>query len=159
GKRSELSAKLAAVKTKLDQKLMSIDNTKWQEILERPKLKEVAFVLNEYREKAKDQLPADQEMIINDLAVDGYQGWEQMYDAMDGNMEVVVEEEGEVNTKSVSQAANKITEPNRAVRTHVYGQLAKSWSEQANLFGQTLNHLGGSRLQTSKYRCWEDVLK
>src|SRR5699024_11579560 len=54
GKRSELSAKLAAVKTKLDQKLMSIDNTKWQEILERPKLKEVAFVLNEYREKAKD---------------------------------------------------------------------------------------------------------
>src|SRR5690625_7525295 len=61
GKRSELSAKLAAVKTKLDQKLLSIDNTKWQEILESPKLKEVAFVLNEYREKAKDQLRSEEQ--------------------------------------------------------------------------------------------------
>ena len=159
GKRSELSAKLAAVKTKLDQKLMSIDKTKWQEILERPKLKQVAFVLNEYREKAKDQLPADQEMLINDLAVDGYQGWEQMYDALVGNMHVEIEEEGEVNSYSVGQAANKLTDPNRAVRKHVYEQLSKSWGEQAKLFGQTLNHLGGFRLQTYKHRGWEDVLK
>ncbi|HLR41356.1 MAG TPA: M3 family oligoendopeptidase, partial [Virgibacillus sp.] len=113
----------------------------------------------EYREKAKDQLPADQEMLINDLAVDGYQGWEQMYDALVGNMHVEIEEEGEVNTYSVGQAANKLTDPNRAVRKHVYDQLAKSWSEQANLFGQTLNHLGGFRLQTYKHRGWEDVLK
>src|SRR5690625_6214590 len=30
---------------------------------------------------------------------------------------------------------------------------------QAKLFGQTLNHLGGFRLQTYKHRGWEDVLK
>lgn len=159
GKRSELSAKLAAVKTKLGQKLMSIDDTKWQEMLERPKLKEVAFVLNEYRKKAKDQLPADQEMLINDLAIDGYQAWEQMYDALVGNMHVKIEEDGEVKAYSVGQAANKLTDPNRAVRKHVYEQLAESWGKQANLFGQTLNHLGGFRLQTYKHRGWEDVLK
>src|SRR5690625_7113467 len=74
-------------------------------------------------------------------------------------MHVEIEEAGEVNSYSVGQAANKLTDPKRSVRKQVYEQLAKSWGEQANLFGQTLNHLGGFRLQTYKHRGWEGVLK
>lgn len=158
-KRSELSATIGAVKTKFDQKLVSIKEATWEELLKEPIFHEVSFILNEYRDKAKEQLPAEQEVLINDLAVDGYQGWGQMYDAIVGNMSVEIEKDGELKTYSVGQAANKLNDPSRSVRKHVYEQLDKTWKEQADLFGQTINHLAGFRLQTYKHRDWKSVLK
>src|SRR5699024_196534 len=70
-----------------------------------------------------------------------------------------IEEDGKVHSYSVGQAANKLNHPNREVRKHVYEQLQKAWSEHADFFGQTLNHLAGFRLQTYKHRGWMSVLK
>ncbi len=158
-KQSELGARLAAVKTNLDQKLASIHDSVWNELLKEPAFREIAFVLNEYRDHAKEQLPAEQEVLINDLAVDGYQGWGQMYDAIVANMHVEIEENGQVNRYSVGQAANKLSDPDRGVRKQVFEQLESAWGEQSDLFGQTLNHLAGFRLQKYKHRGWENVLK
>src|SRR5699024_7002675 len=47
----------------------------------------------------------------------------------------------------------------RSVRKHVHEQLEKTWDNHAELFGQTLNHLAGFRLQTYKHRNWDHVLK
>ncbi|WP_163970846.1 M3 family oligoendopeptidase [Oceanobacillus halotolerans] len=159
GKRSELNAKMDAVQTKLDQKLIAIDDKEWQKVLEAPGLKEIAFVLNESRDNAKEKLPAAEEVLLNDLAIDGYHGWSQMYDTIVGNMQVELEEDGKVNKYSVAQAANKLTNPDRQVRQHVFTQLQKAWGEQTDLFSQTLNHLAGFRLQTYKHRNWDNVLK
>lgn len=159
GKRSEMNAEMSAVKTNLEQKLVSIDDETWNELLNRPNLREVSFVLNENREKAKELLPAEQEVLINDLAVDGYHGWSQMYDAVVGNMQVDLEEDGEITSYSVGQAANKLSDPDRSVRKHVFEKLGESWAGNAALFGQTLNHLAGFRLQTYKHRDWKSVLK
>ncbi|MGY0692155.1 M3 family oligoendopeptidase [Virgibacillus sp. FSP13] len=159
GKRSELKAKMDAIKTNFEQKLVSIDDQTWSDLLKRPNIEQVAFVLDENREKAKDLLSADQEVLINDLAVDGYHGWGQMYETVVGNMNVAIEDNGEVTNYSVGQAANKLSNPDRAVRQHVFQRLGDAWSENTNLFGQTLNHLAGFRLQTYKHRDWQDVLK
>ncbi|WP_404452390.1 M3 family oligoendopeptidase [Virgibacillus necropolis] len=159
GKRSELKAEMDAIRTNLDQKLVQIDDTRWGELLTHPLLSEVSFVLNENREKAKEQLSVDQEVLLNDLAVDGYHGWSQMYDALVGNMNVELEIDGERQSYSVGQAANKLSNPDRDVRKHVAEQIEKAWKSNSDLFGQTLNHLAGFRLQKYKHRKWESVLK
>lgn len=159
GKRSELSAKMSAIKTNLEQKFISIDDQTWQELLKRPGLREVSFILNENREKAKELLPAEQEVLMNDLQIDGYHGWGQMYETVVGNMHVNLEENGRITSYSVGQAANKLSNPDRSVRKHVFEKLGEAWTGNAALFGQTLNHLAGFRLQTYKHRDWNCVLK
>ncbi|WP_067727745.1 M3 family oligoendopeptidase [Oceanobacillus damuensis] len=159
GKRSALSAEMGAIRTRLNQKLATIDDAKWDELLKQPDFQEVAFVLNENREEAKQLLSVELEVLINDLAVDGYHAWDQMYSTIVGKMNVEIEEDGDVNAYSVGQASNKMTSPDRALRKQVFEQLGEAWKEQSDLFGQTLNHLAGFRLQKYKHRKWDNVLK
>ncbi|MFD2043899.1 M3 family oligoendopeptidase [Ornithinibacillus salinisoli] len=159
GKRSALKAEMDAVKTVFDQKLVAVDDESWNNLVSDERLQNLSFVLSETRNKAKELLSEDQEVLINDLAVDGYHAWGQMYDAIVGNMNVEIEEDGEVISYSVGQAANKLSNPDREVRKHVFEQMGKAWSDHADLFGQTLNHLSGFRLQKYKHRGWDNVLK
>ncbi|QKY68869.1 M3 family oligoendopeptidase [Lentibacillus sp. CBA3610] len=158
-KRSSLKAEMDAVRTKLNQKLIEINDVEWRELLETPELNKLGFVLNEQREKARELLPQEQEVLINDLAVDGYEAWNQMYNTIIGNMRVEIEEDGDVNAYSVGQASNKLNDPDRSVRQHVFSQLNEEWERNADFFGQTLNHLAGFRLQKYKHRNWQHILK
>lgn len=159
GKRSELRAELDAIMSKFVQKLVAIEDTTWVTLLQHDGLTELSFVLNEYREQAKELLTVEQEVLINDLGVDGYHGWSQMYDTIVGKMTVEVEEDNKVKSLSVGQASNKLGHPDRKVRKAVFDKLGEAWKQQSALFGQTLNHLAGFRLQTYKHRNWKSVLK
>ncbi|WP_010649662.1 M3 family oligoendopeptidase [Oceanobacillus massiliensis] len=159
GARNALSAEMNGIQTNFEQKMVSIEDAKWQELLKRPEVQDVSFILNESREAAKELLSGEQEVLINDLKVDGYHAWNQMYGTIVGKMSVDIEENGEINSYSVGQAANKLSHPDRNVRKHVFNQMQKAWKSEADLFGQTLNHLAGFRLQTYKHRKWENILK
>ncbi|WP_339227505.1 M3 family oligoendopeptidase [Oceanobacillus sp. FSL K6-2867] len=159
GQRSALSAKMGIITTKFDQKLIAIPDSDWKTLLQLPELVDIAFVLNENRAAAKENLSEEQEVLINDLAVDGYHAWNQMYGAVVGNMTVKIEENGEHKHYSVGQASNLLTNPDREMRKHVFKRLGDAWEEQAALFSQTLNHLAGFRLETYKHRGWRHVLK
>jgi len=159
GESSTLSAQLGAIRTKLDQKIVAIEETKWQALLTQPELEDISFVLNENREASKQKLSVEEEILINDLAVDGYQAWNQMYGTIVGNMSVEIQENGKVKVYSVGQASNKLSDPDRTVRKHVYERLSNAWKANTDLFSQTLNHLAGFRLQTYKHREWENILK
>ncbi|MBC5635775.1 M3 family oligoendopeptidase [Ornithinibacillus sp. BX22] len=158
-KRSDLGAKMGTIHTTLNQKLASIPDSEWGELLQHTSLQEVAFVLDETRSQAKEMLPKEQEVLINDLAVDGYNAWGQMYEVIVGKMSVQIEENGETKFYSVGQAANKLSSSDPEFRKYVFEQISKAWEDNADLFAQTLNHLAGFRLQTYKHRGWEDVLK
>lgn len=158
-RRGTLSASFSEVITQFNEKLSAIPEERWQALHSSANLLEVAYVLDEYRTKAKDLLPAEQEALINDLAVDGYHAWNQMYSTIVGNMAVNIEEEGQTKAYSVGQASNKLSTASRETRKHVHEKLQEAWKEQSALFAQTLNHLAGFRLQTYKHRNWENVLK
>lgn len=158
-RRSELIAKMGGVNTIFNQKLASIPDDIWEEMLLNETVKEVTFFLNETRDSAKGLLPAEQEVLINDLAVDGYHAWGQMYETIVGNMSVEIEEDGVVNSYSIGQASNKLSSPDADFRKHVFQQISKAWEENADLFSQTLNHLAGFRIQKYKHRGWDDVIK
>lgn len=159
GEMAIYSAKMNAIQTHFDQKLLEMDEDSWQYILNHPEISELAFVLQEKRNRAKEKLSAEEELLINDLSVDGYNGWGQMYNTIVAGMSVDIHEDGQVTSYSVGQAANKLSHPDRAVRKHVFEQLGKAWQEKEDLFGQTLNHLAGFRLEKYKHRGWDDVLK
>lgn len=158
-KRGALSASFQGVLTNAMQKFAAIPEETWNELVKRTELAGIEFVMNEYRDTAKDLLSTEQELLINDLSVDGYHAWNQMYSTIVGNMKVEIEEDGEVNSYSIGQASNKLTAEARTTRKHVFEKLQEAWEDQSSLFAQTLNHLAGFRLQTYKHRKWENVLK
>ncbi|MFD2208635.1 M3 family oligoendopeptidase [Virgibacillus halophilus] len=158
-KRGDLSAKMGAVGTKLDQKLKEIDDASWEKMIKTPELEEIAFALTEARREAKELLPSDQEILINDLAVDGYHAWNQMYETVVGSMKVNVEENGKTKHYSMGQASNQMSSAERRKRKNMFEKIQNEWQKNASLFGQTLNHLAGFRLQMYQHRGWDDVLK
>lgn len=159
GDRSALGAQFGGIMTTFREKIVSISSEDWEKLFQIDALKELEYVLNEYRKNAQELLPAEQEVLISDLAVNGYHAWNQMYGTIVGMMKVELEEDGEVNTYSIGQASNKLSSPDRAVRKEVFEKLQDAWDEQAPLFAQTLNNLAGFRLQTYKHRKWDNILQ
>ncbi|WP_332308714.1 M3 family oligoendopeptidase [Halobacillus mangrovi] len=154
-KQHELGARFDNTMTQFDQKLVQVDKDVWNSLISQHPFKELSFILDERRHLAMDKLDLRQESIINDLGVDGYHAWGQMYDTLVGKMSVEVEGE----TLSVGQASNRLSSSDRTIRKKVFDNLQKAWSDQEDLFSETLNHLSGFRLQTYKHRNWKRVLK
>src|SRR5690625_3628967 len=146
------------VKTNFDQILVRVEDDAWGELINHSELEEVSFILTEYRNEAKDKLPLEQEVIINDLAIDGYQGWSQMYDTIVGKMNVHIKEDGELKTYSVGQAVNFFNHRDHTIRKEAFEKLDNVWSDHDDFFGQTVNHLAGFRLQVYKHRKWKNIL-
>ncbi|MDH5160208.1 M3 family oligoendopeptidase [Heyndrickxia oleronia] len=159
GNVAELRAQLNTILTNFDDKLRRIEENQWQQLLQNPEIKELAFVLNERRELAKEKLPKEQEALVNSLSVDGYHGWGDMYDTLVSQVKIPFEENGEIVELSVGQAHNKFSNPDRNVRATVFKNWEKAWDEKADMFATTLNHLAGFRLSLYKERGWDEVLK
>src|SRR5699024_1388695 len=68
GDRGALGAAFSAVMTDFKAKIQAIPDESWKQIFENPKLKNLEYILNEYRQQAKELLPSEQEVIVNDLA-------------------------------------------------------------------------------------------
>jgi oligoendopeptidase F len=155
GEVTSLSADFSSTFTKFQQQLSDCTEEIWKELLQHDQLKEITFVLNEWRQKAKDKLSSSEESLIQALAVDGYHGWGQMYDTIVGSMDITHDDK----TLSVGQANNLLSSPDRNTRKEVFDELEKAWKENEELFSRTLNHLGGFRLNVYKKRGWDELMK
>ncbi|MDQ0257415.1 pepF/M3 family oligoendopeptidase [Evansella vedderi] len=159
GTTKQLASNYASILTTIDEKLLAFSEQEWNQFIALGDMKEIVFNLNERRENAKDKLPADKEKLIQALGVDGYHAWGDLYSTIVGRMSVEIEEDGEKKSYSVGQAANKMSSFDRNFRKHVFDQSEKAWEQESELFGNTLNHLAGFRLQTYEARGWDEVLK
>jgi oligoendopeptidase F len=159
GKITSVSALFQTSLAKFDQYLVSIDEKQWSQLLQRPELENLDFILRERRERAAEKLDTEQESLILNLGVDGYHGWSQMYDTIVGRITIPFEENGQMKQLSVGQASNKFSNPDRQVRKTVFENWEKTWEDNADLLAQTLNHLAGFRLNVYKKRGWEETLK
>jgi pepF/M3 family oligoendopeptidase len=156
--RNELTALSAEYQTSFvlfQQVLSRTSEDVWSHLLQDDSLKEIEFVLNEWREEAREKLSTKEEALIEALAVDGYHGWGQMYDTMVAGMEVTVGGK----TFSIGQANNLLTQSNRSVRKEAFEKLEKAWKEKEELFADILNHLAGFRLNVYQKRGWKSFLK
>ncbi|MEY8191207.1 M3 family oligoendopeptidase [Peribacillus simplex] len=154
-KQMKIVASLKMVLSKLDEKLIQLDDAFFKKILEKEPLNELKFVLNERREKAKEKLSVKEESLITQLAMDGFEGWSQMYDTIVGSMTIPYKGE----KLSVGQAANKFSDPDERNRKELFTAWEQAWEGKSDLFARTLNHLAGFRLSVNEKRGWDDILK
>src|SRR5690625_3063561 len=120
GRLRQLGAKLDAALTTMDEKLVALDDELWASLLEHEQVAPVAFSLEERRRRARERMAPDKEALAVELGVDGYHGWGNMYNLLVGRMQVHIEEDGEQRALSVGQAANRLDDPDRAMRRHVF---------------------------------------
>ncbi|WP_040207893.1 M3 family oligoendopeptidase [Neobacillus jeddahensis] len=158
-KMTSLSAAFQTALGSLDHQLTTFDEVVWNQLVTKEAVSELAFVLTESREKAREKLSKEEEALISSLEVDGYHSWGQLYDLIVSKIKVPFIENGEMKQLSVGQAYNKFSNPDREVRAAVFKNWEKAWGNQADFLAKTLNHLSGFRLNVYKKRGWDDALK
>ncbi|ADU32371.1 M3 family oligoendopeptidase [Evansella cellulosilytica] len=159
GRIKQLSSMYQSILTSIDEQLLAFSDDEWNLFISLDSMYEIVFNLNERRQNAKEKLAGDKEKLIQALSIDGYHAWGDFYSTIVGRMSVDIEEDGEVNSYSVGQAANKMSSNDRTFRKHVFDQTEKAWEKESELFANTLNHLAGFRLKTYEARGWGEVLK
>ncbi|WP_249777751.1 M3 family oligoendopeptidase [Paenalkalicoccus suaedae] len=159
GKVKRLGAQHGKLLSSVDEQLLAFTDAQWDALTQVEGLQEIAFNLDERRNRAKEKLSTDKEQLIQTLAVDGYHAWGDLYNTIVGRMRVEIKEKGRKKSYSVGQAANKLGDKNRAVRKYAFEQFEKAWEDEADLFATTLNSLAGFRLATYEARGWDSVLK
>jgi oligoendopeptidase F len=159
GRLKSLHAEFLSSLTLFDRLLKNINDALWSSLLSSEPYKAIAFALDERRALALLKLPAEQESLINDLAVDGYHGWGELYNTTVGRVKIAFEENGDVHQLSAGQAANKLSHPDREVRIRMFRKWEEAWAEQADYCADALNHLAGFRIQLYKHRGWSSVHK
>ena len=152
-------AGFASILTQLDSVIKAEPDDRWEELIGAPELQELSFVLAERRRRAQAMMAPTQETLVNDLSVDGYHGWADLYDLTTGRMSIPLEVEGETVKGSPGQAANRMSDADPAVRRHVMERWEEAWAESADYCALALNHLAGYRLNLYRNRGWESVLR
>jgi oligoendopeptidase, pepF/M3 family len=154
-----LGAAFGICDTLLNALLRQISDSDWKALLSGSAMDDIRFPLEERRNLSRKKLPSDQEELIGSLSVDGYHAWGNLYYALVNKINIHFDhpEKGR-ETLSVSQANNLIDDADRTIRQSAFHALEDAWSESADLFAATLNHIAGYRLAAYKARGWSDVL-
>lgn len=159
GEVGSLYAKLSSLTLTIQQVLSETEEFVWQDLLQTKELSTFGFVLNEWRDEAKQMLSEKEEDMITTLGVDGYHAWGQLYDLLVGDMRIKVTTDGVEKELSVGQANNLSSHESAAIRKESFDALEAAWTEKEDFFAKTLNHLAGFRLAVYEKRGWDSVLQ
>ncbi|MGX7245586.1 M3 family oligoendopeptidase [Enterococcus quebecensis] len=160
----DLLALLPAIQlaeTIFSKKLTAISDEHWQKLTALPAFESIAFRLNEIRRDGKQLLSEQEENIINTLALDGLNAWSSHYDTIVASITIPFKEDNQSTTLlSAGQAFNRMmSDPNPDVRSELFTEWEKAWSDKAPLLADTLNHLDGFRLNQYKLHGVTDFLE
>lgn len=144
---SNLSKNLKNSLITLQKKIASISENDFNTLLKMEAFKTIAFSLTEMRTKALKLLSVEEEELLNNLSIDGFHGWGNMYSDLVASIQVPFEENGKIIYYSAGQAENKMNaEPDYEKRQKMLANWEETWDDKADLFASTLNHLAGFRL-------------
>ena len=159
GRLKQIGAAFASVLTKLDTQLLEIPEPAFLALQADERFEPIASPLQERRRRARLKMDANREALVNDLSVDGYHAWGDLYAIIVGQISIEVEKDGKPVRLSAGQAANLMGSGDRAVRQEVYQKWEAAWGAQSELIGAALNNLGGYRINLYKHRGWESILQ
>ncbi|SDE01755.1 oligoendopeptidase, pepF/M3 family [Paenibacillus sp. UNCCL117] len=159
GRVKSIEADYATALTMFDDLLTRVGGECWTSLLSRPEVAEIVYPLQERKALAAEKLPPEQEALINDLAVDGYHGWGELYNTTVSKLRIPFEEDGKMIQLSAGQAANRMHSPDREVRQKLFRLWEEKWAEHADYCADALNHLAGFRLKLYERRGWASIHK
>ncbi|MBA3722002.1 MAG: M3 family oligoendopeptidase [Parachlamydiaceae bacterium] len=155
---SSLKSSIENCSNKLNALLLNLSDVELNLLLKDKSIQPIGFLVQERCQWAKQKLPIAQEQLVNELSIDGYQGWERLYEATMGQQLISYQDGKTTKELSVGQAENKLTNPDRLIRSTMFKKLENTWQSQENSFAQILNHLGGFRIKVYQARGWNSVL-
>lgn len=153
----QLKANCDSLDEEMSAELAKLDENEFKKLVADPDMKSIAFHLNEKRLRAKKKLPVEQERLVHQLGIDGYQGWNDIYETFIGQLRIV----SPLSTNevlSVGQAENRLSHPERHIRQQWFHRWEETWTKHEDLFAQMINHLGGFRLNLYAARKWDSIL-
>ncbi len=150
---AQLCAFLAALSSKLDEWLLELDEKAFQDLIEDQQ--EIAFPLSERRRIARSKLPAKEEGLISALAVDGYQGWTDLWNSLIRS--IAFPHRGRQLAFNQIEALLEVSD--REERREAFQAIEQGVEPLENTFAQALNHLAGFRLKVYEERGWKTPLQ
>lgn len=159
GQLRQIFAAFDSAMTTVEAHLLKIEDGEWASLLADPSFKDIVFPLEEIRQRATDKMDASQEKLANDLSIDGYHGWSDLYDVITGRMLIPWSRGGEETELSVGQFVNLFADSDPQVRTKAGEAWESAWAEEEELCASALNHLGGFRLNLYKHRGWDSFYR
>ncbi|MDQ0220376.1 oligoendopeptidase F [Peribacillus cavernae] len=155
---SKIKAELESLKVELDQLLVRLPEKIWSDLLQQEEVKAYQFYLEERKQHANNKLPLEMEKMINDLSVNGFNGWGNHYDLLMSKLKFFEKDEKEEEI-SIGQALNQAMFSNdRSQRQKIARSIIKVCEKHADSFASVLNHITGYRLDVYKKRGWQNVL-
>jgi len=136
-----------------DEKLKNLSDKAFDTLVQNHQ--EIAFALKERRLLSQEKLSFKEEAFINDLMIDGYHGWSQVWSSFIGEMTFPFQGE----RLFFGQIENKMADSNRKKRKEAFASITSEFTKHESLFAQILNHLGGFRLEVYKKRGWTNFLQ
>jgi len=152
------SAEWQSLMTSFEEFALKLTDNQWNDFIKTTQLDEIKFYLDLTRDKAKNKMPPEFEKLVLDLAVDGYHGWNRLYDKMAGDLRVDFTENGKTQKISMGQLAPKMDSPDRKIRKQAFDKMTETWESRAELAALTLNSQAGFRLAMYKNRKWDSPL-
>ena len=154
----EFSSKWGMMWTSLESFAKNQSDDNWKKLVSRDDMKPISFPLNETRDQARMKMSEELEKLALELGVNGYHGWNKLYDKMAGDYKVEIDEKGKKKTISLGQNAARMSSPDRNVRRDAFMKMEDAWERMSNLAAMALDFQAGFRLSLYKNRNWESPL-
>ncbi|MEK4647509.1 M3 family oligoendopeptidase [Exiguobacterium sp. FSL W8-0210] len=136
----------------LDTKIAALSQEEWEELVTGSPY---AFFLNERRDIQSRRASLVQEKLLQDLGVDGFQGWGQLYKQRFMALRVDLDKKQVTIGQGLHEA---MFAPDRSTRLAAATAVDTACAQEADLFATILNRIAGFRLQSYKMRNWEQPL-
>lgn len=136
----------------LDTKIAALSQEEWEELVTGSPY---AFFLNERRDIQSRRAPLVQEHLLQDLGVDGFQGWGQLYKQRFMALRVDLDNKQVTIGQGLHEA---MFAPDRSARLAAATAVDTACAQEADLFATILNRIAGFRLQSYKMRNWKQPL-
>lgn len=155
----DISSQFEIVINDFEQALVHIPDEIWERLLQMEKINQLAYPLQEKREKARGKLPVAQEKLIQDLSINGYHAWVNLYNSVTGKTKIVLEEDGQRKYLSFGQVYNLLhSSINHHSRRNLVNALHHAGEKVAETCAAALNNIAGFRLQVYKHRGVDSIL-
>lgn len=157
---ANLSIRLQNILVVLQKKISAMSEEHFDQLIRLENFKISAFPLQEIRQQSQKLLTTQEEELLNNLSIDGFQGWGDMYNELVATIQVPFKEDEKIHYYSAGQAENVMnSEPDAEKRLEMLKSWEDTWAEKADLFAATLNHLAGFRLSNYKAHNRDDFME
>ncbi|WOD39346.1 M3 family oligoendopeptidase [Nodosilinea sp. E11] len=144
----QLGAEISQATKALDIFLLRVNDAFIQALVADPVLEEISFSLLHQRQLNDQLLSLAEEKLITGLAVNGLQGWGNLYTELSGTLQCTVDG----SSVGLAKAFNLLSSPDRTLRSEAWHGVNAAWESRADTVAAILNAINGWRLEETKQR-------